>query len=66
MPILIVAMTRARRHLVRYSAVFLWCVLTSMQCVVGDSSTVRHGGRYLKDWLAWLDANADVRYGGLE
>lgn len=45
-----VAMTRARRHL----------------CVVGDSSTVRHGGRYLKNWLAWLDANADVRYAGLE
>ncbi|KAK0484742.1 P-loop containing nucleoside triphosphate hydrolase protein [Armillaria novae-zelandiae] len=45
-----VAMTRAKRHL----------------CVVGDSSTVRHGGRYLKNWLAWLDANADVRYAGLE
>lgn len=45
-----VAMTRAKRHL----------------CVVGDSSTVRHGGRYLKTWLAWLDTNADVRYAGLE
>ncbi|KAK0194402.1 AAA domain-containing protein [Armillaria mellea] len=45
-----VAMTRAKRHL----------------CVVGDSSTVRHGGRYLKNWLAWLDVNADVRYAGLE
>ncbi|PBK66380.1 P-loop containing nucleoside triphosphate hydrolase protein [Armillaria solidipes] len=45
-----VAMTRAKRHL----------------CVVGDSSTVRHGSRYLKNWLAWLDANADVRYAGLE
>ncbi|KAI0050286.1 P-loop containing nucleoside triphosphate hydrolase protein [Auriscalpium vulgare] len=45
-----VAMTRARRHL----------------CVVGDSSTVTHGGSYLKKWLAWLDAHADVRYAGLE
>ncbi|KAF8916657.1 AAA domain-containing protein, partial [Mucidula mucida] len=46
----LVAMTRAKRHL----------------CVVGDSSTVRHGGRYLKNWLAWLDSNADVRYAGLD
>jgi len=45
-----VAMTRARRHL----------------CVVGDSSTVQHGGKYLKDWLAWLENNADVRYAGLD
>ncbi|GLB39891.1 putative DNA helicase [Lyophyllum shimeji] len=45
-----VAMTRARRHL----------------CVVGDSSTVCHGGGYLKRWLAWLDAHADVKYAGLE
>ncbi|KAJ8521482.1 hypothetical protein ONZ45_g1801 [Pleurotus djamor] len=45
-----VAMTRARRSL----------------CVVGDSSTVCHGGAYLKKWLAWLEANADVRYAGLE
>ncbi|KIY67465.1 P-loop containing nucleoside triphosphate hydrolase protein [Cylindrobasidium torrendii FP15055 ss-10] len=45
-----VAMTRARRHL----------------CVVGDSSTVKHGGSYLKSWLNWLEANADLRYGGLE
>ncbi|KAF9242318.1 AAA domain-containing protein [Melanogaster broomeanus] len=41
-----VAMTRAKRHL----------------CVVGDSSTVQHGGAYLKKWLAWLEANADVRF----
>jgi len=41
-----VAMTRARRHL----------------CIVGDSSTVQHGSKYLKDWLAWLEVNADVRY----
>ncbi|KAI0831309.1 P-loop containing nucleoside triphosphate hydrolase protein [Trametes gibbosa] len=45
-----VAMTRARRHL----------------CVVGDSSTVQHGSPFLKKWMAWLDANADVRYAGLE
>ena len=36
------------------------------QCVVGDSSTVCHGSKYLKKWLAWLDANADVKYAGLE
>ncbi|PFH51125.1 hypothetical protein AMATHDRAFT_143203 [Amanita thiersii Skay4041] len=45
-----VAMTRAKRHL----------------CIVGDSSTVRHGSRYLKSWIAWLEAHADVRYAGLE
>ncbi|KAF6751163.1 P-loop containing nucleoside triphosphate hydrolase protein [Ephemerocybe angulata] len=45
-----VAMTRARRHL----------------CVIGDASTVVHGGSYLKKWLAWLEANADVRYAGLD
>lgn len=45
-----VAMTRARRHL----------------CVVGDSSTIRHGGKYLERWMSWLDENADVRYAGLE
>ena len=36
------------------------------QCIVGDSSTVCHGGSYLKKWLAWLEANADVKYAGLE
>ena len=36
------------------------------QCVVGDSSTVCHGSKYLKKWIAWLDANADVKYAGLE
>ncbi|KAG2073937.1 DNA helicase [Suillus decipiens] len=41
-----VAMTRAKRHL----------------CIVGDSSTVKHGSPYLKKWLAWLEANADVRF----
>ncbi|KAJ6463958.1 AAA domain-containing protein [Mycena sanguinolenta] len=45
-----VAMTRAKRHL----------------CVVGDSATVCYGGKYLKQWLAWLEQNADVRYAGLE
>lgn len=45
-----VAMTRARRHL----------------CIVGDSSTVQHGSKYLKDWLAWLENNADIRYAGLD
>jgi len=45
-----VAMTRAKRHL----------------CIVGDSATVRHGGTFLKKWMAWLEANADVRYAGLE
>ncbi|KAF5392749.1 hypothetical protein D9757_000845 [Collybiopsis confluens] len=43
-----VAMTRAKRHL----------------CVIGDSSTVTHGGSYLKKWMQWLDGNADVRYAG--
>ncbi|EJU01057.1 P-loop containing nucleoside triphosphate hydrolase protein [Dacryopinax primogenitus] len=45
-----VAMTRPRRHL----------------CVVGDSETVSQGGTYLKNWMAWLEQNADVRYGGDE
>ncbi|KAL1715840.1 P-loop containing nucleoside triphosphate hydrolase protein [Schizophyllum commune] len=45
-----VAMTRAKRQL----------------CVVGDSGTVAYGGSYLKEWLAWLEAHADVRYGGLD
>ncbi|KZT63490.1 P-loop containing nucleoside triphosphate hydrolase protein [Daedalea quercina L-15889] len=45
-----VAMTRARRHL----------------CVVGDSSTIQHGGRFLKAWSAWLEASADVRFAGID
>jgi len=45
-----VAMTRARRHL----------------CVVGDSSTIEHGSSYLKRWMKWLEANAEVRYAGME
>jgi len=43
-----VAMTRARRHL----------------CVIGDSSTVSHGSSYLKKWMSWLEAHADVRFAG--
>lgn len=45
-----VAMTRARRHL----------------CIVGDSSTLQHGGRFLKQWMGWLEGHADVRYAGIE
>ncbi|GJE86304.1 P-loop containing nucleoside triphosphate hydrolase [Phanerochaete sordida] len=45
-----VAMTRAKRHL----------------CIVGDSSTVQHGSPFLKKWVKWLEANADVRFAGLE
>ncbi|KAJ3973634.1 AAA domain-containing protein [Lentinula raphanica] len=45
-----VAMTRAKRHL----------------CVIGDSSTVKHGGSYLNKWMQWLDENADVRYAGID
>ncbi|KAH9946114.1 P-loop containing nucleoside triphosphate hydrolase protein [Epithele typhae] len=45
-----VAMTRARRHL----------------CIIGDSGTVQHGSPFLKKWTAWLEANADVRYAGLD
>lgn len=39
-----VAMTRAKRQLV----------------VVGDSETVSKGGKYLREWMEWLDANAVV------
>ncbi|KAL5497984.1 hypothetical protein ACEPAH_2915 [Sanghuangporus vaninii] len=45
-----VAMTRARRHM----------------CIIGDSSTVQHGGKFLKEWMTWLENSADVYYGGLE
>ncbi|KAK8864662.1 hypothetical protein IAR55_001912 [Kwoniella newhampshirensis] len=45
-----VAMTRARRQL----------------CVVGDSSTVSKGSKYLKKWMDWLEAEADVRWAGDE
>ena len=67
----IVAMTRAKRHLVSlfFFGSTIYLLVNSdriFQCVVGDSSTVCHGGKYLKKWLAWLDANADVKYAGLE
>ncbi|WVQ99708.1 hypothetical protein IAU59_006849 [Kwoniella sp. CBS 9459] len=45
-----VAMTRAKRQL----------------CVVGDSSTVGKGSKYLKKWMDWLEAEADVRWAGDE
>ncbi|ESK98017.1 dna helicase [Moniliophthora roreri MCA 2997] len=45
-----VAMTRAKRNL----------------CVVGDSSTISYGGKYLRKWMKWLEDNADVRYAGLD
>ncbi|WVF71157.1 hypothetical protein IAT40_005955 [Kwoniella sp. CBS 6097] len=45
-----VAMTRAKRQL----------------CVVGDSSTVSKGSKYLKRWMDWLEAEADVRWAGDE
>lgn len=48
--VLVVAMTRARRSL----------------CIVGDSETLKHGNAFLKKWMAWLEANADVRYAGLD
>ncbi|KAI1142760.1 DNA helicase [Hypoxylon sp. FL0543] len=41
-----VAMTRPKRSLV----------------VVGDSETVRRGGKFLNDWMEWLENNADLRY----
>ncbi|KAI5479920.1 DNA helicase [Pseudohyphozyma bogoriensis] len=40
-----VAMTRPKRQLV----------------VVGDSETVSKGGGFLKDWMEWLEENAEVR-----
>ncbi|OCF38686.1 DNA helicase [Kwoniella heveanensis CBS 569] len=45
-----VAMTRAKRQL----------------CVVGDSSTVGKGSKYLKKSMDWLEAEADVRWAGDE
>lgn len=41
-----VAMTRAKRQFV----------------VVGDSGTVGNGSSYLKNWMDWLEENADVRF----
>ncbi|WVW84202.1 hypothetical protein I302_106232 [Kwoniella bestiolae CBS 10118] len=45
-----VAMTRAKRQL----------------CVVGNSSTVGKGSKYLKKWMDWLENEADVRWAGDE
>lgn len=36
--------------------------LNLVKCVVGDSSTVQHGGPFLKRWMTWLEGNADVRF----
>ena len=51
-----------------FSRVFILSsiLIRTFQCIVGDSSTVCHGSSYLKKWLAWLEANADVKYAGLE
>ncbi|CED83037.1 DNA helicase [Phaffia rhodozyma] len=45
-----VSMTRAKRQFV----------------VIGDSGTVSNGSSYLKDWMIWLEENADVRFAGDE
>lgn len=29
-------------------------------CVVGDSDTVSNGGKFIKDWLRWLEEHALV------
>ena len=41
-----VAMTRPKRHL----------------CVIGDSATVGRGSAFLKRWMGFLEAEADLRY----
>ncbi|KAF7515771.1 hypothetical protein G7054_g14420 [Neopestalotiopsis clavispora] len=41
-----VAMTRPKRSLT----------------VIGDSDTVKKGSKFLKDWVEWLEENADLRY----
>lgn len=41
-----VAMTRPRRHL----------------CIIGDSETVGKGSKFLKEWMAFLEDKADLRY----
>ncbi|KAI4601410.1 hypothetical protein KJ359_011539 [Pestalotiopsis sp. 9143b] len=41
-----VAMTRPKRSLT----------------VIGDSDTVKKGSKFLKDWVEWLEDNADLRY----
>ncbi|MBW0485446.1 hypothetical protein O181_025161 [Austropuccinia psidii MF-1] len=44
-----VAMTRAKRHLT----------------VIGDSDTLSKGGIFLKNWMNWLENNAEVRSPGV-
>jgi len=44
-----VAMTRAKRHL----------------CIVGDSSTVSEGSKYLKDYMTWLEENSELKLAGM-
>jgi DNA polymerase alpha-associated DNA helicase A len=44
--ILTVAMTRPKRSLT----------------VIGDSETVKKGSKFLKDWMDFLEENADLRY----
>ncbi|KAJ4993277.1 hypothetical protein SVAN01_01252 [Stagonosporopsis vannaccii] len=44
-----VAMTRPKRHL----------------CVVGDSDTISKGSAFLKQWMEFLEENADLRYPNL-
>lgn len=39
-------MTRPRRQLV----------------VIGDSETIGKGGKFLKQWMEFLEENADLRY----
>ncbi|KAK8088865.1 hypothetical protein PG997_003826 [Apiospora hydei] len=41
-----VAMTRPKRSLI----------------VIGDSDTVQKGSKFLKNWMEWLEENADLRY----
>ncbi|KUL91924.1 hypothetical protein ZTR_01435 [Talaromyces verruculosus] len=41
-----VAMTRPKRHL----------------CVCGDSETISKGSKFLKNWMAFLEEHADLRY----
>ncbi|KAH8675736.1 P-loop containing nucleoside triphosphate hydrolase protein [Xylariales sp. PMI_506] len=41
-----VAMTRPKRSLV----------------IIGDSDTVKKGSKFLKNWVEWLEENADLRY----
>ncbi|KKY25112.1 putative dna helicase [Phaeomoniella chlamydospora] len=45
-----VAMTRPKRHL----------------CIVGDSETVGRGSKFLKNWMKFLEDEADLRYPNLD